>query len=126
MFVRPRHRRWIALIALFGLLFQQVATAAYVCPTESKSPTMAASADMPDCERAASNDKARCQDHCHPQSTSSDHAAQPNVPPALLPATTWLRAASWQPSAFAQAPVCEITARAAAPPLSIQHCTFQI
>lgn len=125
-FRRYRHRRWIALIALLGLLFQQVATAAYACPNESDGAAMAVSAEMPDCEQAAANDKARCQDHCHPQSASADHATQPSVPPALLPVTTWLRAASWQPSAFAPAPVCEITARAAAPPLSIQHCSFQI
>lgn len=121
-----RQRRFIALLALLGLLFQQVAMASYVCPNESTSPTMAASSDMPDCQQAAANDKARCQSHCHPQSASPDHAAQPTVPPALLPPTTWLRAASWQSSAFAPAPQCEVVARAAAPPLSIQHCTFQI
>jgi hypothetical protein len=126
MFNRPRHRRWIALIALLGLLFQQVAMAAYTCPSESPSPTMAASSDMPDCAQAAANDKARCQNHCHPQSASADHAAQPTVPSALLPPTTWLRADAWQSSAGVATPVCEITARAAAPPLSIQHCTFQI
>lgn len=123
---RYRHRRWIALIALLGLLFQQVAMAAYFCPAEMATPAMAMSADMPDCEQAAHEDKARCESRCHPQAVSSDHAAQPPVPPALLPPTTWLRGAARQSKGFAAAPVCEVAARAAAPPISIRDCTFQI
>jgi hypothetical protein len=47
------------------------------------------------------------------------------VPAALLPATTWLRA----PAAVAgKQEICadNIDARSTAPPLTIQHCTFQI
>ena len=37
--MRPRHRRWIALVALLGLLFQQLAMANYVCPLDSGGAT---------------------------------------------------------------------------------------
>ncbi len=126
MLIRYRHRRWIALLALFALLFQQAAMAGYRCPLETSQAAATALMKMADCEQAAAGDKARCEQHCSPQTASSDHAQQPTVPPALLPPTTWLRAAAWRPSLFAAAPACEVTARSAAPPISIRHCTFQI
>jgi hypothetical protein len=121
-----RRRRWIALIALLGLLFQQVAMAAYRCPAETAAPDAAMSTDMPGCEQAAAKDRMRCEAHCHPQGVSSDHAAQPLVPPSLLPPTTWLRESADQVDGFAAAPAGEIAACAAAPPISIRDCTFQI
>ncbi|WP_347261995.1 hypothetical protein [Rudaea sp.] len=124
---RHRHRRWIALVALLGLLFQQVAMAAYACPTETRGAVaMAASSDMPDCTEPGKADLARCQQHCHPLTQTSDHGTAPTVPPALLPPTTWLRAASWHPVRWHDDVVHGVIARAAAPPLNIQHCTFQI
>lgn len=127
-FRRHRHRRWIALIALLGLLFQQLAMAAYVCPAEIRTAALAsASADeLAPCHQPQSADKTRCNTHCHPVAPSADHAPTPTVPAALLPATTWLRAAARQPDACERAFTREVTARAAAPPLTIQHCTFQI
>lgn len=127
-FRRLRHRRWIALIALLGLLFQQLSMAAYVCPIEVKAATLVAAStdELPPCHQPQTSDKARCHAHCHPVAPSSDHAPTPTVPAALLPATTWLRSAAWQPDACDLAFTREVTARAAAPPLTIQHCTFQI
>ena len=49
----------------------------------------------------------------------------PSVPAALLPATTWLRGPIAQSDSYDVA-VCAVEARATAPPLTIQHCTFQI
>lgn len=53
-----RHRCWIALFALIGLLFLQFAMAAYI------------------------------YEHCHPTMASADRTPALPVPPALLPATT--------------------------------------
>ena len=122
-----RRRRWIALFALLGLLFQQVAMASYACPVETRGTmAMAASSDMPDCTEPGKADPARCQQHCHPLTQTSDHGTAPTVPPALLPPTTWLRAAAWHPVRWHDGVVHGVVAHAAAPPLNIQHCTFQI
>ena len=126
LFRRHRHRRCIALIALLGLLFQQLAMAAYVCPVESQAVVVAAASNMTPCDKSGAPDQARCHQHCHPLTQSSDHGSTPTVPPALLPPTTWLRAASWVQYDWHAGVACDVVARATAPPLTIQHCTFQI
>jgi hypothetical protein len=125
-FRRHRHRPWIALIALFGLLFQQLAMAAYSCPLERDATAAAAAVSNPPCHQANTTDKARCHEHCHPLTSSSDHSSPPTVPPAILPPTTWDRSASWQNAVGWHDIVRDVVARATAPPLNIQHCTFQI
>ena len=121
---RRRHRRWIALIALLGLLFQQLAMATYVCPIEQ---TGTVAMGMPSCHPSGSTgDRARCHTHCHPLVAASDHPPIQTVPAAILPPTTWLRSAAWHPVIAHVDPPCDVLARATAPPISIQHCTFQI
>jgi hypothetical protein len=121
---RTRQRRFIALLALLGLLFQQVAMAAYVCPIEQSGTTVDVS-NLPSCHEAGS-DRIRCQTHCHPQPASFDQAPVLTVPAAILPHTTWVRSAIWRPDLVGHELPCEVTVRAAAPPLTIQHCTYQI
>jgi hypothetical protein len=126
MSLRRRHRRWIALIALFGLLFQQFAMTVYACPLDGPGSTVIATASqLPPCHSPNSPDRVRCHEHCHPLAQSADHAPLPSVPAAILPATTWLR----EPGALSISydfVACAIEARATAPPLTIQLCTFQI
>jgi hypothetical protein len=120
-----RHRhRLLALFALFGLLFQQVAMATYACPLVSAIAAAEAAASPP-CHAAHASDKARCQQHCRPAAQSVDHAPMPSVPPALLPATTWLRAAPVD-LRLSEVATGAIEARATAPPLTVRDCTFQI
>lgn len=127
LFRRHRQRRSIALIALLGLLFQQLAMAAYVCPLESGGvATASAASQMAPCQSPDTTDKIRCQQHCHPLAQSSDHAPVLTVPPALLPATTWSREFQTTRIDLPERIACDIDARATAPPLNIQHCTFQI
>jgi hypothetical protein len=125
-FRRHRHRPWIALVALFGLLFQQLAMAAYSCPLDRDATAAAAAVSNPPCHQSNTTDKARCHEHCHPLTSSSDHSSPPTVPPAILPPTTWDRTASWQADCAWKDVDREVIARATAPPLNIQHCTFQI
>ena len=128
LFRRHRHRRCIALIALLGLLFQQLAMAAYVCPLEPGGvPTANATSEMAPCQSPDTTDKTRCQQHCHPLAqTSADHAASLTVPPALLPATTWSREFSTTRIDLPERIAYDVDPRSTAPPLTIQHCTFQI
>jgi hypothetical protein len=125
-FRRRRHRPWIALVALFGLLFQQLAMAAYSCPLDRDATAAAAAASNPPCHQPNTTDKGRCHEHCHPLTSSSDHSSPPTVPAAILPPTTWDRTASWQVVTRWNDIDREVVARATAPPLNIQHCTFQI
>jgi hypothetical protein len=125
-FRRRRHHPWIAFIALFGLLFQQLAMASYACPLDGNAAATAAAVSNPPCHQFNTPDKARCHEHCHPLTSSSDHSAPPTVPAAILPPTTWNRTASWQIVTRWNDVDREAVARAAAPPLNIQHCTFQI
>lgn len=121
-----RHRRWIALFALIGLLFQQFAMAAYLCPQEIAVATAQATAETPPCHTPDTADQARCHEHCHPTTPSSDHAPALTVPPALLPATTWSRDSMRPVLTGDTTPEYARRARGQPPPLSIQHCTFQI
>ena len=123
MRLRYRHRRWIALIALLGLLFQQLAMASYACPLDSGG-TDQVTSQTPPCHSQGATDKSRCHQHCHPLAQTSDHASVPAIP-ALLPPTTWLR------HSFAAVGRATIVSRNVetqhnAPPLTVQHCTFQI
>ena len=127
LFRRRRHRRWIALIALLGLLFQQLAMAAYICPLDRGGVAIAtATSQMASCQTPDTTDKTRCQQHCHPLAQTSDHASAPTIPPALLPATTWSREFRATNIDVPDSIACDVDARATAPPLTIQHCTFQI
>jgi hypothetical protein len=128
-FRRQRLRRRIALLALLGLLFQQVAMATYICPIEIPATAMAAAtaADMPNCPLADTKDQARCAQHCHPILTpSAADSAAATVPLALLPVTTWLRGFEAMHVRGVESSLRGIDARSPAPPLTIQYCTFQI
>ena len=126
MQLRHRRYRWLALVAIFGLLFQQLAMAAYVCPLERDATAGMDAAANPPCHQAGTTDKARCHQHCHPQTTSPDHSPPLTVPPAILPPTTWQRAMARQDQGDRVAFHREITAWATAPPITVRHCTFQI
>ena len=128
-FRRHRLRCRIALIALFGLLFQQAAMATYMCPMETPTAAMAIATApaMPNCPPSDTTDQARCAQHCHPVLTlSADNTVAASVPPAMLPVTTWPREFDTAHVRPFESSVCGIDARATAPPLNIQHCTFQI
>ena len=125
--LRHRRHRWIALLALFGLLFQQLAMASYVCPQErGAQATLETTAKVPPCHVDVATDKARCQQHCFPQPPSHDLPPMPTVP-AMLPATTWLHEPGDR--SLGRDGACGASPLAAwptAPPLTIQYCTFQI
>lgn len=126
-FRRHRLSRRIALVALLGLLFQQLAMATYVCPMSSPAAAMAMVTDPSKCHSHQAGDRARCEQHCHPiQTTSADRGAALTVPAAHLPMATWLCETSAVAAARIGPVSCDVDVRAAGPPLTIRHCTFQI
>ena len=112
----PRKYRFLtALIALFGMLFMQLAVASYACPT------------MPGCDQLDPAQPALCHAHCQDGKASLDKAEAPVVSPAAvivsaLPAPLAPLAAlglpGAEPASFLQ--------RSTAPPISIRHCCFRI
>lgn len=131
----PRKYRFLtALVALFGMLFMQLAVAAYACPglsSGSGSVTMAADASpmqsMPGCDQPDPAKPALCHAHCQDGKSSLDKPDVPVVSPATVMVSTILtplqpllpaRVAGAEPPSFLH--------RITAPPLSIRNCCFRI
>ena len=121
MSVHRRHR-WLALLAIFCLLFQQLAMASYLCP--QPAPPVADS-DLPCHAPEPPDDPVRCAQHCSPVTPSADHAAAPTVP-MLLPLRSWPLLLEPLVQAISERPHGEVLARATAPPLNIRDCSWQI
>lgn len=90
--LRRRHRRvlWIG-VALFCLLFQQVAMATYVCTLPETQRTVALTdtcaemmANLAHGPTHTQKDP-RCAEHCAPNQPSQSDARAPTVPPLVLP-----------------------------------------
>ncbi len=84
---RTRHRLRIALLAIFCLLFQQAALAAYRCPMAPMPSELSAMAEH--CaemgmEQARDN-PGLCEKHCNPDHSVAADAIKLSVPPLALP-----------------------------------------
>lgn len=124
-----------ALIALIGVLFTQLAVAAYVCPNFQITDTNAVHAmsgpskshHMPGCGMTDMVYPSLCHAHAHPGAQSLDVPQLPHVSPFM---TLTLQAIVVDDSELQQAIAASIPplilARSTAPPLSIQHCCFRI
>lgn len=135
-------RLFAACIMLFGMLFMQLAVAAYACPGLMTSGEMQQletqpvmqmaamdmnAAEMSGCTGADQVQPNLCHAHDHVGDQSSD---KPNVPAvsSFIPTTlvvTLGTVDSVQPSHAPTAHSDSLT-RTTAPPLSIQHCCFRI
>jgi hypothetical protein len=134
-----KYRILTALIALFSLLFMQMAVASYACPglqvaggSESvvgaeEPMTAMPGCDQPDLAQLDAAQPALCHAHCLDAKTSLDKPEVPSVSPAvpivsailvpLLPLLAEPRPAPQQPF---------FLRRTTAPPISIRHCCFRI
>jgi hypothetical protein len=127
----PRISRAIAaLIAVFSLLFAQLAVAAYACPQLAMA-VMSAQAeqgDMPGCTGMADAGRpGLCQAHCASGQQSLDAPAIPPVAP--FSATGLVAVIALTDAAEAARPAAPhppLLAHATAPPLAIRHCCFRI
>jgi hypothetical protein len=127
-----RHRLTTVFVALFSLLFMQVAVARYVCPATATSGTQASMvmADGMPCAESMSmtmdeGQPALCHAHCKADKQSLDKYELP-APVALgdMPANFTLAVVIPEFSGAAlQAPHLR---HATAPPVAIQNCCFRI
>jgi hypothetical protein len=84
MHLRPRHRLRIALVAIFCLLFQQLAVAAYACEPSARAAHASTSSHCEQMSGKAQDSSPLCEKHCAPdQSTAADHV-QLSVPAVAL------------------------------------------
>jgi hypothetical protein len=135
MKLRRKYRVLTALIALLGVLFTQLAVAAYVCPSLIKGdlhPTMMAGdsspmQSMPNCDQPDSTEPALCLAHCQDAKSSLDRADLPTVAPATFIVSSILTALT--PPRLAPIRDVErdsLLLRITSPPISIRHCCFRI
>jgi hypothetical protein len=136
MSLSRRSRFVAALLALFSLLFTQLAVAAYACPSMQIAQVMESMTgsaavldhrDMPGCAGMDTEDPVLCQDHGQVANQSLDKPELPNVSPSManmLVQTVSYTDTAHQPITFHSARIFQ--ARSTAPPLSIRNCCFRI
>lgn len=135
MKLRRPTRFLAALVALFGMLFMQLAVAGYVCETtpadtivsaEQEMQSGSSMSGMPDCGGLDQEQPGLCNAHAQTGDQSLDKPSSPGVAqfvPAALTAVS-------EPSHLALAPTLPqhqppALARSIAPPLSISNCCFR-
>lgn len=121
-----------ALLALVGMLFMQLAVAAYACPdfNMSNGSPLFSQADtmgdaMPDCDQPDPGQPALCHAHCQDQQQSFDKAELPSLSPVLLAGFfVTMTPIRHPPSSFG--PLAARPTRTTDPPISIRNCCFRI
>lgn len=125
-------RALFALLALAGVLFSQLAVAAYACPGVGAMAPLAMAAPgesaAPDCHRMPGPQTidALCRAHCQQGDQSVERVTAPAFAPAVGPACFVLRmepAAAVPARPSAQPSLLE---RPTEPPASVRHCRFLI
>jgi hypothetical protein len=118
-----------ALIAIFSLLFAQLAISAFACPGGAAVPVAAPAMDMPGCDMAPAErgESPLCKAHCLQADSSIQKLAGATGMAAICahPAA----APAWAaPPAAALAPERQgsLLERPTGPPLAVLHCRFLI
>jgi hypothetical protein len=129
-----KHRVLTALIALFGVLFMQLAVASYACPGLQGSGTQQAMVDdvapmesMPGCNQPDPVKPALCHAHCLDGKTSLDKPQTPVAAPAAVIVAAILTPI--EPLLPASSPGDQpefALSRSTSPPIAIRHCCFRI
>lgn len=125
MTVRGRHRFRIALVVIVCLLFQQVALAAYACPTVGTPVPQVVMAGCEGMEMPDPDAPALCDQHCQRDHITSSDVKAPQVPPLALPPLHFALASALLPPVEAQyyedVPTCRSD-----PPPAQRFCSLQI
>lgn len=129
-----RPSRFIAaFIALFSMLFMQLAVAGYACPElniglVSQSVAMSADAgSMPGCEDMDQEQPSLCHAHAQAGKQSLDKPELPHVQSFVAAALTLVfRDIAPAYSPLAAQPDSVLLTRSTAPPLAIRNCCFRI
>jgi hypothetical protein len=121
-----------ALVALFGLLFMQLAVAAYACPKLSpvqQQPAMldASGQPMKDCAELDKQSPSLCQADSRQAPQSSDTPTPPAVQPFAAAGlfAHVVTADELIPPGF-MFPAAFLHASSTAPPIAIRHCCFRL
>lgn len=134
MYASRHSRLTAALIALLSMLFMQLAVASYTCPTSRiaafgatvSATSEAAQQAMPGCAGMDMEQPSLCHAHEQAGTQSLDKPDLPQVQPFIAAGISQLLrpARILIPASIVANDV--LLTRAAAPPLSIQHCCFRI
>jgi len=117
-----RHRVLAALIALVGMLFMQLAVAAYACPGSGEPLPPTAMADCDEVDPAA---PALCHAHCQDGQTSLD---KPEVRTAAAAVMFFMALIAVEPVSagiHTRYEPASLLRRSTAPPISIRHCCLR-
>lgn len=136
MRISRRTRLLATLLVLVGILFMQLAVAAYACPGPGRAHMAQASVlsvaggyeHRGGCDDAPASPSALCQAHCHPDGQSLDRHPLPDVPPfsaTLLGATAGMRELMHRAAATEGTDVSFLM-HTTAPSTSIRYCCFLI
>ena len=119
-------------IALFSLLFTQLAVAAYACPVPGTgSPAVSKliiDPDMPGCQEMPFDPHAPslCDAHCDNVPQSADSPSAPAAAPFVQAALTVVLAVDEVSRPIRSLPAGARLTRPGAPPLIIRNCCFRI
>jgi hypothetical protein len=129
----PRRIRFVAaLVALFSLLFMQLAVAAYACPKlapVTPAPMLDASGQaMADCPELDPQSASLCHTHSNPSGTQSlEKPPVPALQPFAAPRLVIELAHALVPvPAAVSSPAPLLRAASSSPPLAIRHCCFRL
>jgi len=127
--ISRRLRSLVALFALFGVLFSQLALSAYAC--ERAHGELAAVQDhagMPDCDQPDSQDRsALCHAHCEQGDSSIDRPGAPVLSAAMPGHEAPVLLVPVRAAHVAAAPLqVSLLERPTGPPLAVRHCRFHI
>jgi hypothetical protein len=130
---RP-HRVLATLIALFGMLFMQLAVASYACPglvgggsQQTMRDGAASMHSMPGCDHADPVKPALCHAHCLDGKSSLDKPQSPVAAPAAVIVAAILTPIEPLLPACSSGSQPEFALRRiTSPPMAIQHCCWRI
>lgn len=134
MKLRRKYRVLTALVALCGVLFTQLAIAAYICPglTAGSVPRAMAAVEspmqsMPGCDQADPLNPALCQAHCQDETSSLAKTEMPAVSPAMVIVSSIpIPLEPFVSTSGRDAEPDSLLLRITSPPISIRHCCFRI
>ena len=115
-------RLFAASIVLFSLLFAQLSVAAYACPARGIDP------DMPGCQGMPADQQSPtlCAAHCDNAPQSADTPSTPAAAPFIQAALCVVLNEGEQARSISPLSEALQLNQAAAPPLIIRNCSFQI
>lgn len=122
------------IVAVFSLLYTQLALASYVCPAgagaagaQEMMSDCAAGASVDDCSGMDAERPSLCQAHSQKSDPTPDRHELPSVPPFAAAGLSLVVVAIVPPAPrLALASQARLQTRSTAPPLAIQHCCFRI